>query len=328
MAERSGHSYGSSNIDGAARVQLGDTYTYNYSLAEAKEAIYSDTLTITLGQLLEHPSLQGRFSKVPGSGQISSRLREELTDKLELLQTYLARVQRTEQRSIQNRSSYNGLEHLQHALADRKVSAYMGTTIDLLPKLSNLAKSQCTNKPGVSCLDEFCDLVERLAKQINARRNLCGTIEHVPAGADSRALAEPTRIIPNEQTVLNGEDTDNTNIEADSHASGTIASDELEYLYATQDFWRQLAWILQTMLEMRRACWKRLLKYAVPTLAILVPVLVLVNTAASDAPLYSRLFGSTLGSFFVLWFAYAIIVNRRFARRLMKNKGAISLPPV
>lgn len=317
----SGHSYGNSNIDGAARVQLGDTYTYNYSRAEAREAIYSNTLAITLGQIIGHGSLQGSFSKVPGSGQMSSRVRERLADRLEILQTYLARVQKIEQRYIRHgNDNAEVLQHLQRALTDRKVTAYIKSTSEMLPKLADLARTQCTNRGGVSCLDEFCDLVERLDKQTNARRNLCGALEHTPV-EESLDLVECLQ--PESRVQLISETYSSVN---DSQA--VPKDDELEYLYATQDFWRQLAWILQEMLAVRRACWKRLLKYSSPTFFVVVAIVILINTILSEAPPLPRFLASAFGTFFVLWTAYAMVINRRFARRLMKNTGPISLPPV
>src|SRR5437868_490192 len=92
-----GHIYGQSTIDGSATVQLGDSYTYNYSTSDAKDAIFRNTLTVTLHGIANHKSLKGSFAKVPASDGFARSLKATLESKIETLEAYLTRVQEIEQ---------------------------------------------------------------------------------------------------------------------------------------------------------------------------------------------------------------------------------------
>lgn len=265
-----GHIYGQSTIDGSATVQLGDSYTYNYSTFDAKDAIFRNTLVVTLRGIATHKSLKGSFAKVPASDSFIGSLKAALESKIETLEAYLTRIQEIEQRHVH---SPDGRELFESVQADAKVSQYMATAHALLPRLSETAKGRCSNKGHVTCLDEFCDLVERLSKQVAARISLDKAIEGIPVG-DEPQIADGER-----SNTLQVNSTNNESGLASSpleqHYSDSPTNEQHEYLYATQDFWRQLTSIIDDMTKMQKRCWRKLATTVMLFVLIFVVVFVL-----------------------------------------------------
>ncbi|KAK5070884.1 hypothetical protein LTR64_003858 [Lithohypha guttulata] len=293
------HTYGHSTIDGSARVQLGDinSYTYHYSFADTKDAIYKNTLAVTLSQIIHHQSLCGSFARIPASRSIARKLKESLSLKLDTLQTYLARVQKIEQKHVLSVAPESRNRMLESTMADSKVEVYINMTSSLLPKLSDLAKWQCSNKGQVSCLDDFCDLVERLIQQLAARRALGTTVAEIPGDSRGQAADED---VPTSLEGQTNSDTHPADL-PEQHRNNT-SYNEQEYLYATRDFWRQLTSILQEMVSLPTRCWKRLLfKFVIPLAIFTVVPISLVNASMKKASIETRIALSVLAIFMILW---------------------------
>ena len=256
-ADLVGHSYGVSTIEGNARVQLGDvnSYSYHYSTSDAQDAIYRNTLTVTLRELLYHKSLYGSFVRVPTSAIFAQPLRESIDGKLKTLENYLGRVQEIEQTRIL-RSGEN--KHVfDHAIADPKVANYIRMAQQIHTRLSKHAKSHCSNKGSVSCLDDFCDLVERLSRQIAARVSLDKAFDQL----QNQDVPQKTRQEQRDAQETSEQPSTGSAPQSAPSRLNSVAGWEQEYLYATQDFWRQLTSTLQDMANMQRRCWRKSSKF-------------------------------------------------------------------
>lgn len=131
---------------------------------------------------------------------------------------------------------------------------------------------------SVTCADEFCDLFERLSTQTKARENINNVIGKLRLSLGS---IPPTRV--GRETGAASDDgalpsfEDGMPSEIGKTQSQFVALDQQEYLYANQDFWRQLNIVLDGILRLQRRAWLRLLKTIIITVFIFFAVFSLMR---------------------------------------------------
>lgn len=333
------HTYGHSTIEGSARVQLGDinSYTYNYSILDARNAIYKNTLTVTLREILNHKSLTGRFAMFPASKIFTQPLLESITLQIETLEKYLSSMQEIEQRQIRIANSLSKRSQMfENALVNPKVASHVNVTNNLIARLLQLAKSRCTNPESVSCLDDFCDLMDRLGMQIAARLSLDKAVEHLPSDtvneqAEAQQPSASASISSDPATINSSEPPAST----EEHAAVAGTMEDQEYLYATQDFWRQLALVLRKMIQIHYRSWLEPLKLtAVMTLFYLMVfgVFSILGPSPKD---FDKDFGNMARTFYlfqrlgplllVIWIVIGVFMTRR-ARARRRTSANITDP--
>lgn len=319
------HIYGHSTIDGSAQVQLGDvnSYTYNYSILDARNAIYKNTLTLTLREVLSHKSLAGRFAMFPASKMFTLPWHESIALQIDTLEKYLSSMQEIEQRHIRVTQSFSSRSPMfENALADTKVTNCIAATNMLLSKLLKLAKSRCTSPGQVSCLDDFCDLVDRLGMQIAARLSLDKAVEHLPSNT-VETQDDLQQFSTLASTVSDPNDTSSFTPRLSAEESVAVAGslEDQEYLYATQDFWRQLALVLKKMLQIHSRSWLEPLKLLALMIFVYSLLFYWIGILTSDGRGTSeafRIYHNLLPVVMAIWVMLTLWIARRTRARNRK----------
>ncbi|KAK5943510.1 hypothetical protein PMZ80_004518 [Knufia obscura] len=262
---QSRHTYGQSTIDGDARVQLGDvnTYSYHYTTSDAKDAIYSNALLIPIREMLEHPSLRGYFAAAGLSRLLSDSRRVAIQKKLDTLEQYLSRMQEIEKRQIESsRARDECARIIGIVIADARVSVYMQHTEQLFLKLSRLAKRRCSENNISLCNDDFCHLTERLQRQIAARKSIDRVVGRMSSALHHMNGSSAIIVEDSHNAQRMAVDANSVRAQIQPDVDMYELSDEAqEYLYATQDFWRQLSSVLKSLALVEKHCLRTVLSF-------------------------------------------------------------------
>ena len=241
---RPGHVYGSNTIAGRANVQFGDVINH-YSPVDANVGINNDSLVNTLHGLFE----QSFVSQAPPRARWSVYLRA-FNSKLEYLESVLARLQRIEQKGMDGRDGryYDRKSVLDLIVAEGQVAHHQAVAKALQLKLAVRARALCSNTEGLSCVDPFCDYLERLSRQITARANTDRAFEDVHLKDINDSLnshAEDQAEEIRRYLAL-------ARRRSDSPSSRFVISCARDYLDAIKDFWIHLTSILEALLNIRK----------------------------------------------------------------------------
>ena len=139
-------------------------------------------------------------------------------------------------------------------MAGEKVSRYVALANKSLSDLALRTEESCSNikSQDMDCLDDFCDQVPRLARQIALRTSLDGAFErlHLDSVHDFRHDSEANASVSIAQVAA--PDGVSSPSQARLPSSYALSVWQREYEHATQDFWRQVVSILRDLLNIRK----------------------------------------------------------------------------
>ena len=225
-------------------VHLGNSN--NFTLDDARDAIYRSTLTDTLRSMAYNDSLRGFLVKIPFAASLTTSLKRDLDGKIASLEAHLKRVQAIEQRHA---NSAEAREFFASALNDSQVGQHMVMARSHAARLLIDAQSMCTSKDQAACMNDLCDQVQRVEKQMAARMSLEQVIGDIPAEDIPDIENDTAKPLSSEYSDML------TATVSPSQPFRDASNEQQEYLYATQEFWRQLASTLESLGRFGRQSW-------------------------------------------------------------------------
>ena len=318
-----GHAYGPNTIAGSATVHLGDVHSHHYSTTDAKDAIYRNTLTVVLREILEDVSSYGKPARLPCLPDFAQRRKDSTEAKLQRLELYLTRVQEIEQKEIHDSiNQHDRKQVLDSIMAEGKVAQYLWLAKKKQHSLASHVRRRCSNREGLDCLDAICELVQRLSRQIAVRVSLDRAFEQLHLNNTNDLLDV------GEMDVLESIDAGSFMGKAqaqplrDPRSTHALFTWQQEYLYATQDLWRQIVSILDDLLIIRsRYLQTTIYRVCICLVGTFVIDIVLVNVMerllhdqgiTTPTWLFNTLFFSLLLSIFGVLCAVLLFEDRRF----------------
>lgn len=279
----SSHTFSSVTVTDTGKAHLGDTY--QYFAYNARETVYQSTLTTTIRDVLASKDLQRALLVVV---DVESRIvsYDECSRMLKDLEQLLSRLQEMEQRGLTGSNSAR--DFLEAAEGDFKTCEYKRAVEKTLRRVEKLATKTCTSSQSDICLDELCGLVQRMSRQISARicvREAISGLRHDDE-TQQASLSDTTPLLPT----------------TNSRQLAT-AVDEAEYVYASQDFWRQLALVLKQIMVKETTTYRTdwLLGYLVIfAIAAIIALTFMITMSMTDAPKEDQ--GTVPLTFFVFFF--------------------------